>query len=195
MVGFMGALGRGGILAQWEFDRRFSPRFLDWAAFGTMTLPSIGMLLLWDLSERKYDTPKTKEKRAKPSATGTPELGREQTLTQPELQSRVPLLCCSCDTNMLTPSGAYLWGCSSAAFLASALPPGLRSAKWTSACCRLLEPCKTRGASLPDAAHLAETPAGRSSGADNKPPFDGGFSELLLCEVGLGKPHCISVST
>ncbi|KAF7238405.1 Translocon-associated protein subunit beta [Varanus komodoensis] len=62
VVGFTSAPGQGGILAQREFDRRFSPHFLDWAAFGVMTLPSIGIpLLLWYSSKRKYDTPKTKK--------------------------------------------------------------------------------------------------------------------------------------
>uniref|UniRef100_A0A673SML0 Translocon-associated protein subunit beta n=2 Tax=Suricata suricatta TaxID=37032 RepID=A0A673SML0_SURSU len=62
VVGFTSAPGQGGILAQREFDRRFSPHFLDWAAFGVMTLPSIGVpLLLWYSSKRKYDTPKTKK--------------------------------------------------------------------------------------------------------------------------------------
>merc|ERR1739838_1219282 len=52
---------QGGILAQREFDRRFSPHYLDWAAFGVMTLPSIGIpLLLWYSSKRKYDSPKAK---------------------------------------------------------------------------------------------------------------------------------------
>uniref|UniRef100_A0A8U7NH63 Uncharacterized protein n=1 Tax=Corvus moneduloides TaxID=1196302 RepID=A0A8U7NH63_CORMO len=61
-VGFTSAPGQGGILAQRDFDRRFSPHFLDWAAFGVMTLPSIGIpLLLWYSSKRKYDTPKTKK--------------------------------------------------------------------------------------------------------------------------------------
>ncbi|KAM9625768.1 translocon-associated protein subunit beta-like isoform 1-T1 [Morphnus guianensis] len=46
IVGFMSATGQGGILAQCEFDGRFSPHFLDWVAFGMMTLPSIGMVLL-----------------------------------------------------------------------------------------------------------------------------------------------------
>ncbi|EDM00698.1 signal sequence receptor, beta (predicted), isoform CRA_c [Rattus norvegicus] len=60
-VGSSAALD-GGILAQREFDRRFSPHFLDWAAFGVMTLPSIGIpLLLWYSSKRKYDTPKPKK--------------------------------------------------------------------------------------------------------------------------------------
>ncbi|KAJ7416525.1 Translocon-associated protein subunit beta [Willisornis vidua] len=62
VVGFTSAPGQGGILAQRDFDRRFSPHFLDWAAFGVMTLPSIGIpLLLWYSSKRKYDTPKTKK--------------------------------------------------------------------------------------------------------------------------------------
>lgn len=62
MAGFVSAPGQGGILAQREFDRRVSPCFLDWAAFGMMTLPSIGTLLPWDLSKRKCNTPKTKKK-------------------------------------------------------------------------------------------------------------------------------------
>ncbi|TNM93095.1 hypothetical protein fugu_018497 [Takifugu bimaculatus] len=62
VVGFTSAPGQGGILAQREFDRRFSPHYLDWAAFGVMTLPSIGIpLLLWYSSKRKYDSPKTKK--------------------------------------------------------------------------------------------------------------------------------------
>ncbi|XP_039705744.1 translocon-associated protein subunit beta [Pteropus medius] len=61
-IGFTSAPGQGGILAQREFDRRFSPHFLDWAAFGVMTLPSIGIpLLLWYSSKRKYDTPKARK--------------------------------------------------------------------------------------------------------------------------------------
>ncbi|XP_064588369.1 translocon-associated protein subunit beta [Zonotrichia leucophrys gambelii] len=62
VVGFTSAPGQGGILAQRDFDRRFSPHFLNWAAFGVMTLPSIGIpLLLWYSSKRKYDTPKSKK--------------------------------------------------------------------------------------------------------------------------------------
>ncbi|CAB1320849.1 unnamed protein product [Coregonus sp. 'balchen'] len=61
-VGYTSAPGQGGILAQREFDRRFSPHYLDWAAFGVMTLPSIGIpLLLWFSSKRKYDSPKAKK--------------------------------------------------------------------------------------------------------------------------------------
>ncbi|XP_060934124.1 translocon-associated protein subunit beta-like [Limanda limanda] len=62
VVGFTSAPGQGGILAEREFDRRFSPHYLDWAAFGVMTLPSIGIpLLLWYSSKRKYDSPKAKK--------------------------------------------------------------------------------------------------------------------------------------
>ncbi|CAB1350989.1 unnamed protein product [Coregonus sp. 'balchen'] len=62
VVGYTSAPGQGGILAQREFDRRFSPHYLDWAAFGVMTLPSIGIpLLLWFSSKRKYDSPKAKK--------------------------------------------------------------------------------------------------------------------------------------
>ncbi|KAI9541888.1 SWI/SNF and RSC complex subunit Ssr2 [Dissostichus eleginoides] len=62
LVGYTSAPGQGGILAQREFDRRFSPHYLDWAAFGVMTLPSIGIpLLLWYSSKRKYDSPKAKK--------------------------------------------------------------------------------------------------------------------------------------
>ncbi|CAG5957278.1 unnamed protein product [Menidia menidia] len=62
VVGYTSAPGQGGILAQREFDRRFSPHYLDWAAFGVMTLPSIGIpLLLWYSSKRKYDSPKAKK--------------------------------------------------------------------------------------------------------------------------------------
>ncbi|NWI33677.1 SSRB protein, partial [Sula dactylatra] len=71
MVGFMSAPGRGGTPAWIVVNPSVCDLFgilsksfsfqLDRAAFGSMTLPSIGTLLLWDLSERKYDTPKTKE--------------------------------------------------------------------------------------------------------------------------------------
>ncbi|KAK1804977.1 hypothetical protein P4O66_019142, partial [Electrophorus voltai] len=62
VVGYTSAPGQGGILAQREFDRRFSPHYLDWAAFGVMTLPSVGIpLLLWYSSKRKYDSPKSKK--------------------------------------------------------------------------------------------------------------------------------------
>uniref|UniRef100_A0A8B9G9C9 Translocon-associated protein subunit beta n=1 Tax=Amazona collaria TaxID=241587 RepID=A0A8B9G9C9_9PSIT len=67
VVGFTSAPGQGGILKR--FASRLSPGRswhggirLDWAAFGVMTLPSIGIpLLLWYSSKRKYDTPKTKK--------------------------------------------------------------------------------------------------------------------------------------
>uniref|UniRef100_A0A8D0G8T9 Signal sequence receptor subunit 2 n=1 Tax=Sphenodon punctatus TaxID=8508 RepID=A0A8D0G8T9_SPHPU len=57
VVGFTSAPGQGGILAQREFDRRFSPHFLDWAAFGVMTLPSKGRVFdaPWELSLRRFN--------------------------------------------------------------------------------------------------------------------------------------------
>ncbi|XP_061426935.1 translocon-associated protein subunit beta-like [Lethenteron reissneri] len=62
VIGHTSAPGEGGILAQKEYDRKFSPHYLDWAAFGVMTLPSIGIpLLLWYSSKRKYDALKSKK--------------------------------------------------------------------------------------------------------------------------------------
>lgn len=53
--------GEGGIMNFKDYDRKFSPHILDWAAFGVMTLPSLGIpFLLWYSSKSKYDQIKTK---------------------------------------------------------------------------------------------------------------------------------------
>ncbi|WP_411026685.1 hypothetical protein [Salmonella sp. s54395] len=48
-----------------EFDRKFSPHYMDWAVFAVMTVPPIGIpFLLWSMSKRKYEsviTGKTKK--------------------------------------------------------------------------------------------------------------------------------------
>jgi translocon-associated protein subunit beta len=46
VIGSTSAPGQGGLLAQWEFGRRFFPHFLVRAAFSVMTLPSMGIPLL-----------------------------------------------------------------------------------------------------------------------------------------------------
>jgi len=48
--------GEGYIVSLKEFDRRFSPHVLDWAAFAIMTLPSLVIpFLLWFRSKSKYE--------------------------------------------------------------------------------------------------------------------------------------------
>jgi len=50
------APGEGGIVNFKDYDRKFSPHILDWAAFAVMTLPSLGIpFLLWHKSRSKYE--------------------------------------------------------------------------------------------------------------------------------------------
>jgi len=55
-IGFTSEPGEGFIVSLKEFDRRFSPHVLDWAAFAIMTLPSLVIpFLLWFRSKSKYE--------------------------------------------------------------------------------------------------------------------------------------------
>ncbi|XP_070542036.1 translocon-associated protein subunit beta-like [Ptychodera flava] len=55
-VGYTSAPGEGGIMALRDFDRKFSPHYMDWAAFAVMTLPSIGIpFMLWYRSKSRYE--------------------------------------------------------------------------------------------------------------------------------------------
>ena len=55
-IGFTSEPGEGFIVSVKEFDRRFSPHVLDWAAFAIMTLPSLVIpFLLWYRSKNKYE--------------------------------------------------------------------------------------------------------------------------------------------
>jgi len=59
--GYTSAPGQGGIMNFKDYDRKFSPHVLDWAAFAVMTLPSLGIpFLLWWSSKSKYDAIKVK---------------------------------------------------------------------------------------------------------------------------------------
>jgi len=53
---YSSAPGEGGIVNFKDYDRKFSPHILDWAAFTVMTLPSLGIpFLLWHGSKSKYE--------------------------------------------------------------------------------------------------------------------------------------------
>ncbi|KAJ8029570.1 Translocon-associated protein subunit beta [Holothuria leucospilota] len=54
---YTSAPGEKGIVTLKEFDRRFSPHYMDWAVFAVMTIPPIGVpFLLWFMSKRKYES-------------------------------------------------------------------------------------------------------------------------------------------
>jgi len=49
--------GEGYVAPFREFDKRFSPHFLDWAAFAIMSVPPLLIpFLLWHSSKAKYET-------------------------------------------------------------------------------------------------------------------------------------------
>jgi translocon-associated protein subunit beta len=55
-VAYTSEPGEGFIVSDKEFERKFSPHLLDWAAFGVMTLPSLLFpYLLWNKSRSKYE--------------------------------------------------------------------------------------------------------------------------------------------
>lgn len=61
--GYTSGPGEGGIMNLRDYDRKFSPHILDWAAFAVMTLPSLGIpFILWFSSKSKYDQPKPAKK-------------------------------------------------------------------------------------------------------------------------------------
>ncbi|XP_071486138.1 translocon-associated protein subunit beta-like [Diadema antillarum] len=56
--------GKAGVVAVKDYDRRFSPHYMDWAAFAIMTIPPIGIpFLLWFRSKSKYEALSTKSKK------------------------------------------------------------------------------------------------------------------------------------
>jgi len=49
--------GEGYVAAFREFDKRFSPHFLDWAAFAIMSIPPLFIpFMLWHSSKAKYES-------------------------------------------------------------------------------------------------------------------------------------------
>jgi len=55
-LAFSSEPGEGGVASYRDFDRKFSPHLLDWAAFVLMTLPSLGVpFFLWFKSKSKYE--------------------------------------------------------------------------------------------------------------------------------------------
>jgi translocon-associated protein subunit beta len=55
--------GEGYVAPFREFDKRFSPHFLDWAAFAIMSVPPLLIpFLLWHSSKAKYETVSKKSK-------------------------------------------------------------------------------------------------------------------------------------
>lgn len=61
-VGYTSAPGQGRIIAFQDYDRKFSPHYLDWLAFTVMCLPSLAIpFMLWYNSKSKYEQIKTKK--------------------------------------------------------------------------------------------------------------------------------------
>jgi len=58
---YTSAPGEGGVVNFKDYDRKFSPHVLDWAAFAVMSLPSLGIpFLLWNSSRSKYESKQKK---------------------------------------------------------------------------------------------------------------------------------------
>lgn len=61
---YTSAPGKAGVVAVKDYDRRFSPHYMDWAAFAVMTIPPIGIpFLLWFRSKSKYEALSAKAKK------------------------------------------------------------------------------------------------------------------------------------
>jgi len=61
---YTSAPGKAGVVAVKDYDRRFSPHYMDWAAFAVMTIPPIGIpFLLWFRSKSKYEALSSKSKK------------------------------------------------------------------------------------------------------------------------------------
>lgn len=63
---FTSSPGEKGIVSLKEFDKRFSPHYMDWGVFAVMTIPPICIpFLLWSMSKRKYESSVTPGKAKK----------------------------------------------------------------------------------------------------------------------------------
>ncbi|CAD5116876.1 DgyrCDS5718 [Dimorphilus gyrociliatus] len=61
-LGSTSAPGLGRIIAFQDYDRKYSPHYLDWLAFTVMCLPSLAIpFMLWYNSKSKYEQIKTKK--------------------------------------------------------------------------------------------------------------------------------------
>ncbi len=62
-IGFSSAPGEGYIYQLKDYERKFSPHFVDWAIFTLMALPCLALpALLWYRSNRKYRPDSKKSK-------------------------------------------------------------------------------------------------------------------------------------
>ncbi|XP_072037820.1 translocon-associated protein subunit beta-like isoform X1 [Amphiura filiformis] len=63
-VAYTSAPGEDQIVPFKDYDRKFSPHYMDWGAFAIMILPSIGIpFLLWYRSKSRYENTALKSKK------------------------------------------------------------------------------------------------------------------------------------